>query len=66
MKFEMEFGFLKSEKIIIETTDFEKIKIIQEFIEFQTFHNWDVDYEEVSEFDFDLEDEDTEEEEAAE
>ncbi len=29
MKFEMEFGWVGSEKIIIETHDFEKIQVIQ-------------------------------------
>ncbi len=32
MKFEMEFGWVGSEKIIIETHDFDKIQVIQEFI----------------------------------
>jgi len=61
MKFEMEFGWLVDEKITIETHDFDKIQIIQEFIEFQEEHGWAVDYEAVESIDF--EDEDTEEEE---
>ena len=61
MKFEMEFGWLVDEKITIETHDFDKIQIIQEFIEFQEEHGWAVDYESVESIDF--EDEDTEEEE---
>ena len=32
MKFEMEFGWIGSEKITVETHDFEKIQVIQEFI----------------------------------
>jgi hypothetical protein len=69
MKFEMEFGWVGSEKIIIETHDFEKIQIIQEFIEFQEENGWAVDYEAID--DLDLEDEveleeDTEDEEVAE
>jgi len=61
MKFEMEFGWIGSEKIVVETHDFEKIQIIQEFIEFQEEHGWAVDYEAIDcdEDDF----EDTEEEE---
>ena len=58
MKFEMEFGWLIDEKITIETHDFDKIQIIQEFIEFQEEHGWAVDYEAIN-----LDDEDTEEEE---
>jgi hypothetical protein len=61
MKFEMEFGWLVDEKITIETHDFDKIQIIQEFIEFQEEHGWAVDYEAVESIDF--EDEETEEEE---
>jgi hypothetical protein len=45
MKFEMEFGWIGSEKVTVETHDFEKIQIIQEFIEFQEEHGWAVDYE---------------------
>jgi len=61
MKFEMEFGWLIDEKITVETHDFDKIQIIQEFIEFQEEHGWAVDYEAVESLDF--EDEETEEEE---
>jgi len=59
MKFEMEFGWIGSEKITVETHDFEKIQVIQEFIEFQEENGWAVEYEAV---DYD-EEEDTEEEE---
>ena len=62
MKFEMEFGWIGAEKIIVETHDFEKIQIIQEFIEFQEENGWAVEYEAIDE----LEDEDTEEEEVTE
>lgn len=58
MKFEMEFGWTGNEKIIVETFDFEKIQIIQEFIQFQEEHGWEVEYEVV-----DCDEEDTEEEE---
>jgi hypothetical protein len=59
MKFEMEFGWNIDEKITVETNDFDKIKVIQEFIEFQESFGWAVEYEAV---DYD-EEEDTEEEE---
>ena len=62
MKFEMEFGWIGSEKVTVETHDFEKIQIIQEFIEFQEEHGWAVDYEATEPLDEDFE-EDTEEEE---
>jgi len=65
MKFEITFGWLDSEKITVETNDFEKIQIIQEFIEFQEEHGWAVDYEAVDSLEIEFE-EDTEEEEAAE
>ena len=61
MKFEMEFGWTGSEKIVVETFDFEKIQIIQDFIQFQEENGWEVEYEVI---DCD-EDEDTEEEEVA-
>jgi hypothetical protein len=62
MKFEMEFGWIGAEKIIVETHDFEKIQIIQEFIEFQEENGWAIEYEDADDF----EDEDTEEEEVTE
>ena len=64
MKFEMEFGYIGAEKVIIETHDFEKIQIIQEFIQFQEEHGWEVEYEAVDELEltFEDEEEDTEEE----
>ena len=55
----MEFGWTGSEKIVVETHDFEKIQIIQDFIQFQEENGWEVEYEVI---DCD-EDEDTEEEE---
>ena len=64
MKFEMELGFHESEKITIETWDFDKIEIIKDFIAFQEEHDWAVEYEAI---DLDEEDfEDTEEEETTE
>ena len=32
------------EKVTIETNDFDKVQIIQEFIEFQMENGWAVDY----------------------
>jgi hypothetical protein len=61
MKFEMNIGYIENEKITVETWDFEKIEIIKDFIAFQEEYGWAVDYEAV-----DLDDEDTEEEEATE
>jgi hypothetical protein len=37
-------AWLEEETVTIETNDFEKIKIIQEFIEFQEENGWDADY----------------------
>jgi len=34
-----------SETVTVETEDFDKIAIIQEFIEFQQLHGWCVDYD---------------------
>ena len=65
MKFEMEFGWIGSEKITVETHDFEKIQVIQEFIEFQEENGWAVEYEDADELEVELK-EDTEEEEVAE
>jgi hypothetical protein len=63
MKFEMSFGWIGEEKIIIETHDFEKIQIIQEFIQFQEEHGWAVEYEATNELELAFEEEeDTEEE----
>ena len=41
------------EKVTIETNDFEKIQIIQEFLEMQTENGWAVDYVAVIEDDED-------------
>jgi hypothetical protein len=64
MKFEMQFGWLDSEKIVIETSDFKKIQIIQEFIETQEASDWAMEYEDADELEIEFE-EDTEEEELA-
>ena len=52
MKFEMEFGIF-NDKLVIETTDFDMIKIFQEFVEFQEAHGWAVNYEAITPLDFD-------------
>ena len=39
-----------TDKVVIETNDFEKIAIIQEFIEFQENHGWCVDYDVTDEY----------------
>ena len=59
MKFEMECGWVGSEKITVDINshDFEKLQIIQEFITFQQEHGWAVNYEAV-----DNSEEETEEE----
>jgi len=59
-KVEIEIGdwsWDEDQKVTIESGDFDKIQIIQEFIEFQKDHGWAVDYdvveyddEEVEEF----------------
>jgi hypothetical protein len=61
MKFEMDFGWTGIEKIVVETHDFNKIQVIQEFIEFQEENGWAVEYEAIDELDEDFEE--TEEEE---
>ena len=47
-----------TETVIIETKDFDKIAIIQEFIEFQQNHNWCVDYNVTDEYEYNQCDED--------
>jgi hypothetical protein len=62
MKFEIEFGYFGNNKLIIETHDFEMVEIFQKFVEFQENHGWAVEYEAVTEFD-DEEDEEVDDEE---
>jgi hypothetical protein len=47
-KVEISFGYAEPEKITIETFDFDKVKIFQEFIMFQEKHGWAVNYEAVT------------------
>ena len=55
---EWEFG---DDSVTIETDDFEKIAIIQEFIEFQQLHGWCVDYDVTDEYLYNQCDEEEEE-----
>ncbi len=55
MKFEMPFGWTGNEKITVETFDFEKIQIIQEFIQFQEENGWEVEYEAIDELEDEFE-----------
>jgi len=48
------------DKVTIETDDFEKAQIIQEFIEFQKAYGWAVDYDVTDEFLANQDDEDEE------
>ena len=59
-KLVIDISWVEDEKITIETFDFDKIEIIQEFIAFQQEHGWAVDYEAV-----DKSEDDTEEEEVS-
>jgi len=49
------------EKVVVETNDFDKVQIIQEFIELQIEHGWAADYA-VVQLDDDEEEDDEEEE----
>jgi hypothetical protein len=39
-----DWAWSEEDKVTIETFDFEKVQIIQEFIEFQKENGWDADY----------------------
>jgi hypothetical protein len=45
-----DWDWVEGEKVIVETSDFEKAQIIQEFIEFQKEFGWAVDYQLSDEF----------------
>jgi hypothetical protein len=45
-----DYVFLEDEVVTIETSDFEKAQIIQEFIEFQKDYGWAVDYDVTDEY----------------
>jgi hypothetical protein len=51
------------EFVTIETSDFDKVQIIQEFVEFQKENGWAADYEQIVEFSDEDEEEAEEEEE---
>ena len=60
-------GFFSDDKIIIETSDFEKVAILQEFIQLQDENGWEADYEifieeDEDDEDYDFNDEEDEEE----
>jgi hypothetical protein len=59
----IELDWASDETLIINSHDFDKLQIIQQFIMFQQEHGWAVDYVATEPDDEDFEDEDTEEEE---
>lgn len=61
-----EYDWSSNEKVTIETSSFEKISIITEFIEFQKDHGWCVDYDVTEEYELNQCDEEVEEEEECE
>jgi len=50
------------ERVVIETCDFEKVQILQEFIDLQIEHGWAVEYDVITEDDI-YEEEEKEEDE---
>jgi len=48
----------EEQKLTIETSDFDKAQIIQEFVEFQKEHGWAADYDLVEDYDGEEEEED--------
>lgn len=40
-----DYDWIDGEKVVIETSDFEKAQVIHEFIEFQKDFDWSADYE---------------------
>ena len=57
---EWDFG---DDSVTVETNDFEKIAIIQEFIEFQQLHGWAVDYDVVEDYEYQCDEEEVDEDE---
>jgi hypothetical protein len=59
-----DFDWVDGEKVVIETTDFEKAQVIVEFVEFQKEFGWAADYD-LSEdlFDEEFDEEECEDEE---
>jgi len=54
----------EEQKVTIETSDFDKAQIIQEFVEFQKEHGWAADYDLVEDYEEDEEEEEDEAEDA--
>ena len=54
----------EDQKVTIETGDFDKAQIIQEFVEFQKEHGWAADYDLVEDYEEDEEEEEDEAEDA--
>ena len=50
-----------SDKVTVETMEFDKIAIIQEFIEFQKNHDWCVDYDVTEDYEYQCDEEADEE-----
>ena len=50
------WGFEDDEKLVIQTGDFDKVQIIQEFIEMQNEYGWAVDYQPIEYVDVDEDD----------
>jgi hypothetical protein len=46
-KLVIDLSWIEDEKVTVESHDFEKITIIQEFVAFQEENGWAVDYEAV-------------------
>ena len=57
---EWDFG---DDSVVVETDDFDKIAIIQEFIEFQQLHGWAVDYDVTEDYEYQCDEEVDEEDE---
>ena len=55
-----DWDFIEDEILTIETSDFEKVQIIQEFIEFQKDYGWAADYDVTPEYLANQSDEDEE------
>jgi hypothetical protein len=55
MKFERKFGWDDKDVIAIEAESFEKITVINDFIDFQEFHGWGTEYIVVEGDDFEFE-----------
>jgi len=52
-----------SDMVTVETEDFDKIAIIQEFIQFQKDHGWCVDYDVTEDYEYQCDEEEVDEDE---